>query len=476
MASSLFHTLGIGADSLFTSRQGVDTSGHNIANAQTEGYTRQRVEVGQRNPSDDRGNIIGNGVFVKTIRRVHDKYLEKHLNEANQVSGEADARLDHMNQLQAIYSPELNATVADEISAFFTALNDLSIEPEDMGIRTSVKESAENLTGAFRRVDQALKDNGQDLNRRITGEVDEINTILTKLGEINTGIATLEINTEARVANDLRDQQDQMIQTLNKKMDIAYYRDEMGMVTVRGPAETLLVDRSFTAKIKLHLKPGPEAYNKLVVTDANDGIHKDITGKITTGKLHALIDLRDQYIPGMLASNNALARTLGEEVNAIHRKGFGMQKFAQSTGRDFFKLPDSFEKSAELIDIEDAITFDVAAISGAISPNAPGDNVILNEMITLRNKKTMGGGLASFNEFYADFVGQLGIDTVKADHLKQANEILLGELKTRRESISGVSVDEEAMNLLKWQTNFTASSKVITTVDEMLETVLSLKR
>lgn len=476
MASSLFHTLGIGAESLFTSRQGVDTSGHNIANAQTEGFTRQRVEVGQRNPSDNRGHIMGNGVFVKTIRRVHDKYLEKHLNEANQMNGETESRLEHMNQLQAIYSPELNATVADEISAFFTSLNDMAIEPEDLGIRTAVKESAENLVTAFRRVDSSLKDNGQDINRRISGEIEEINTILNKLGEINTSVATLEISSEARIANDLRDQQDTLIATLNKKMDIASYRDELGMVTVRGPSETLLVDRGFAAKIEQHQRPGPEAYFDLVVTDANEGIHKNITSKITTGKLHALVDLRDRYIPEMLHSNNQLAHTIASEVNAIHRKGFGMEDYSESTGRNFFDIPDDLEQAGMKIEIDDAIVFDVAAISGSISPNAPGDNVIINELLSLRGKKTMGGGLASFNEFYADFVGQLGIDSLKAEHMKQANEILLGELKSRKEAISGVSVDEEAMNLLKWQSNFTASSKVITTVDEMLETVLGLKR
>ena len=112
----------------------------------------------------------------------------------------------------------------------------------------------------------------------------------------------------------------------------------------------------------------------------------------------------------------------------------------------------------------------------ASSPNARGDNVIANELLGLKSKKLMENGNASFNDYYANFVGVLGTEVVRSSHARDTDKIMLAELKGRKEMISGVSLDEEAANMIKWQTAFTASSKVITTVDEMFDTILNMKR
>lgn len=476
MTSSLYHTLGIGAESLFASRQGVDTAGHNIANAQTEGFSRQRVEVSQRNPSETRGILIGNGVFVKNIRRVHDEFLEKHINEANEEKGKSSTRYDQLHQIESIFSPELNATVADEITGFFGAFNDLATLPEDLGIRTNVREKALNMISAFSRVDTSLRTIQGDINRRVVGEIDNVNSIVSKVAHLNVSIASMENANEAKIANDLRDQQDTLIRKLSEIMDINYYRDDKGMITLRGPSESLLVDRGWNADVQLMQKPDGTGFFDVMVSDANNGIKKNISSNIKGGNLSALIDLRDNYLNKLIGGNNELAYTLTNQVNNIHRKGFGINRYSESTNRDFFQPIISLQNAAKSIKIDDNILQNVDSISAAIGPNSPGDNVIANEMLELEQKRIMGDGKATLNEFYSDFVGGIGLETVRADHTKQANDILSGELTARKEAVSGVSVDEEAMNLLKWQTNFTASSKVITTVDEMLETVLGLKR
>ncbi len=132
--------------------------------------------------------------------------------------------------------------------------------------------------------------------------------------------------------------------------------------------------------------------------------------------------------------------------------------------------------SAQNFKIDDSIWESLDAISAASSPNAPGDNVVLNDLIRLKDTKILDGGNVTFNEFYANTVGNLGLEVVRSEHIKEADELLNADLVGRREAVAGVSLDEEATNLLKWQASFTAASKVITTVDEMLDTVLSLKR
>ena len=116
------------------------------------------------------------------------------------------------------------------------------------------------------------------------------------------------------------------------------------------------------------------------------------------------------------------------------------------------------------------------AISAAATPAAPGDNVVANNLLRLKDARILENGNASLNDYYANMVSVFGLETVRAENMRQADDIMMGDLTARREAVAGVSLDEEAMNLMKWQANFTAASKVITTVDEMFDTVLSLKR
>lgn len=472
----LKHTLNIGAESLYATRQGVDTAGHNIANANTEGYSRQRVNLEQRIPSLTRNVIIGNGVFVKNITRAHDKFLEKQLNLSNQDLGRSESKAEAMKPLEEIYSPQLNASVSEELNAFFNAWQDLSNFPEEIVVRTSVKEKAENLANTLHRVDQSLKRKRLGINERIGGETQDISTMLAEVANINVAITSLESG-DQREASDLLDKQDLLLRKLTKKIDINYYRGDHGMVVVRGPQETLLVERGHFAKVDVRKKASSDSVLYDVIIDRGSAdkpvIINDIVKK---GSLAGLLEVRDKIIPDLLQKNNEMAFVVGHSVNAIHRQGFGIGTFNETMGRNFFDLSDNVETAAETININGLIREDVSSISAAISPRAPGDNVIVNEILRLKERRMMANGEATFDEFYANTVGTFGLELVRAEHINEADKILNKDLLSRHDSLKGVSMDEEAINLMKWQANFTASSRVITTVDEMFETVLSLKR
>lgn len=145
MASGLFHTLGIGEHALHASRQGVDTASHNIANANVEGYSRQRVDVRSRAPLFMHGVVIGSGAYVKDVTRSHNQFVERQINRAHQLSGEATGRFEALKTLEPVFSPDLASGVGDEITNFFNSLQDLSMSPEDTAIRTSVRESGRNV-------------------------------------------------------------------------------------------------------------------------------------------------------------------------------------------------------------------------------------------------------------------------------------------------------------------------------------------
>lgn len=473
--AGLYHSLNVGADALMATRQGVDTAGHNIANAHTEGFSRQRIELTQREPSQSRGVLIGNGVFVKNITRAHDRFLEKHLNTAHQDTGYSNTFADQMTAVEAVYSPELNASVADEMTAFFSSLQDMSGMPEDLSVRTAVKERAQSLIQSFKRVDESLRTQQYDLNEKIHGEVEEVNGLLRDIARLNININVLE-GGEQRMANDLRDQQDRLIRQLSDKMEVHYYRGDLGQVVLRGPDEALLVERGNTSQLGTVVDSDNGNFYDIVFTNVEGGMTRSLARLNQGGSLRALVEVRDDVVQGLLEKNNHHARSFMDHFNHIHRKGYGINAFKEVTGRDFFTTTGDFSQTVQGMKISDVIAGSTDAIGAAATPGAPGDNVVLNELIRLQGKKLLSDNNATFTDYYANYVGVFGLEVLRAQHSREADQILLADLQSRKESISGVSLDEEAMNLLRWQANFTASSRVISVVDEMLETVLGLKR
>jgi flagellar hook-associated protein 1 FlgK len=284
----------------------------------------------------------------------------------------------------------------------------------------------------------------------------------------------VEAGTESQ-SNDLRDDRDRILADLSKKMDISYYENDQGMIVVRGPKQSHLVEGGHSAKVETGIVDGDVKKLGIFVTDFEGQNSRKISDAIQGGTVGGLVQLRDQVIPTLIDRNNEMAVALTESFNAVHQQGFGVKGYAETTGRDFFAPIADIKTAAQDIGLHAAILESTDAISAASSPNAPGDNVIINRLVSIKDLGMMDGN-ASLREFYGNVVGAMGLDVVRAKHLSEADHSVLADLSTRREAISGVSLDEEATNLLKWQACFSASSKVITTVDEMLDTVLSLKR
>ncbi len=369
----------------------------------------------------------------------------------------------------------MESSVSDEVAGFFNALQNLSTYPEEMPTRTNTREAASNMIAAFKRVDFNLKRHRADLDDKIEGTVAQASDFVKQIASLNMSIQSLEAGGASDKANDLRDQQEQMVRKLSEKMNISYYTNEHGSMVVRGPNQALLVDGKYAASIVTTRDP-ETTLREVTVLDSENNNARNITDFIDKGEIRSLVDVRDKVIDKLLNGNNQLAANIVYHVNAAHRQGFGLGKYGESVGRDFFATSPDINGAALNLRLSDAVQEDINAISVAATPNAPGDNVIVNEILRLKDQRIMEGGTMTFNEYYSNYVGELGLDIERSIHEKEADEIILGDLEKRREAISGVSLDEEAVNLLRWQTAFAASSKVITTADEMLETVLSLKR
>ena len=473
--TGLFHTLNVGSEALLTSRQAVDTAGHNIANAQVEGYSRQHVNIKQHDPLETHGVLIGNGASLASVTRSHDQFIENQLNSTLQDSGRSSARSEALKILERIYSTSLNPTVPDQVSNFFNSMQKLSSFPADDTVRTTVVEAGRDLASSFRRVDTDLKENRQLLNSRIFDTTAKLTDQLREIADLNVKIQTSEAGVGA-FANDMRDQRDRLIRDLSSKVEIKYYEDQHGMLSIRGPDQVTLVDGGHSAVFGTERNYKNDGLYDVTITDWEGHTTRNVTGKMDGGALEAYIQVRDRDIPGLISKNNQMAYTLASEVNSVHRSGYGIGDYAESTGRDFFAIPLDPNRAGGEIDVDDEILASHQAISGAFSPMAPGDNINLNRLIMLKDMKIFPEENVTLNEFYANYTAGLGLNVQRADHAREAANLLVQDLTKRRDSVSGVSLDEEATNMMKWQANFTASSRVITTVDEMLDTILNMKR
>jgi len=472
---SLFHILSVGGESLSVTRQGVDTAGHNIANAQVEGYSRQTLSVTQRDPSLVGGHLVGNGAYIQSIRRSHDQWTESQLNNANQALGASDAKRQALKALESVYSPELAAGISDELTNFFNALQELSNNPEDLTVRTNVREAAKNLTQAFHRVDSDLNRHQLDLNEKIGQEAKGVTDRLGAIARLNVKIRELEA-TPGAMANDLRDQRDGLLREVSTKLDVRYYDDQHGMLLIRGPRNATLVEGGNAVTVHTAGNSRNKGLSDILITDWEGSSTRNMTDALGAGELAGLMDVRDKIIPGLVDRNNEMAVSLVENFNSLHRTGFGLKGFQETSGRNFFAAISDVSRAAQEITLDTTVAQTTDAIAAASSPMAPGDNVLVNELVRLKDARLLGNGNATLHDYYSNYIGNLGTEVVRAQHVHEANNIVAADLKNKRDAVAGVSLDEEAMNLMKWQANFTASSKVITTVDEMLDTVLSLKR
>jgi len=473
--SGLFHTLNIGAQSLYATRQGVDTAGHNIANAQVEGYSRQRVNLTQRDPLETMGILIGNGAYVESITRSHDDFVEKQLNLAHQESGRSATRAEAMKSIEEVFSPDLSASISDEATKFFNSLQNLSNFPADATVRTALVEAGHDVAAAFRRVDSSLNANRQGLNQKIYDIAHKVTDSAREIANLNVKIQISEGGI-GEVANDLRDQRDKLVRELSQQIEIKYYEDGHGMLSIRGPSQVTLVDGGHSCSVNLESNSENSGLFDVSIMDWEGHSNRNVTNKMDGGAMEALLQVRDVDAVKLIEKNNHMAATLIAEVNDVHQQGFGLGAFSEHQGRNFFEPADDFDSTAASFAVADVIVQSNDAISAASTANAPGDNVNLNLLIKLKDKRMFSDENVTFNGYYSNLTGALGLDVVRAEHVKSANDLLVSNINQKRESVSGVSLDEEAANMMKWQANFTASSKVITTIDEMLDTVLQLKR
>lgn len=458
----IFGILNVGRGALLAQQKAIDVTGHNIANVNTLGYSRQRINMETNVPISFWPGQMGTGVRAAEVQRIYDRFLGTQINNENQNMGKWEAQKGALEKVEMIFDEASGFGLNLAMSDFWNAWQDLSDNPSGQAERTVVLAKGERLADTFQGIYSNLEKTQEDMDASIAGTVQDINLIAEQIAHLNRQISEVEINVQN--ANDYRDKRDLLLTELSGMIDFNSFEDGGGNVAVLVGNGRPLVEGNNSWE--LSTEPNADGFQDIVWIDS-DGNSTNITDDISGGRLKGWIHVRDDVITASLASLDGLAGNIINEINNLHSLGFGL---GGSTGYDFFSgtLASDISVNTDIID-------DINLIAAAENPGGePGDNGNAIAMANLQNDLIMNAGTATFDGYYNSFVSSVGSEVQEAAIGFNHQTTMVTHLNNSREAVSGVSLDEEMVNLLEFQHAYDAAAKLISTVDELLETIINM--
>ena len=464
--SDLLSLLQQSANALGVYRSVTATTTHNIHNANTPGFARQRANLASATTTDKLGGaLIGRGVLLQSVTQARDRFIER---QVPRVLAQAAASSTESFALKSVTALDPNGPLPESVGSFFGALRALAQHPGDPGLRQAAVGKAGILAQAFNQTAESLHQSRKGLDSKMTGVVNEVNALSKQMADLNRQIRSA---TAVGVApNDLLD---------------ARQRVQDRLVTLTGAQTVDNGDSSVNLKLPQGptLVSGDEAGQLSTLADPNNNGHlviriHDVDGSAPTtlnsnagGELGGLFSARDGALKTALSSLDTLAFDLGDALNSVHSTGFALDG---SSGRELFSVGTSASGAASRMQVNTAIVQDASLLAAAGSPSGmSGDASNLQLLISKETQALSGGSDASgaLSSLITDF----GISAQRIASVAEHDEATSRHITGMRESVSGVSIDEEMINLTRAQRAYEAVTKVIQTTNEMLDTLMKLK-
>ena len=545
MTSNIFSILNTAKAGILSQQLAIEVTGHNIANVQTEGYTRQEVNFLTGRPRQTGLGLLGTGVRVDSITRDFNQFLFNQILGEGSSTGNFQVRADLFKTIEILFDDTTGRNLSGDLNDLFLAFDDLAVNPSGLAERTTVVANAEALVSDFNLLGADLFQERVNTDLLVNDTVNEINALLDEIAGLNASIHSSE--TGISPANDFRDQRDLAVLSLSEKLDIRIIDTNNNQISITLADGTPLVLGLNTFSLSTTTNPDNKGFKNILISDGAGGT-TDITNQIQGGELQGLLDMRDVELVDLIDQVDRLAASIVTEFNAIHQLGIGLDG---STGIDFFSpltptvnpsslntgtgvvtmtnaspstvSTDKFqmrftsatefdlinlttgvntgsvtfvpstafniaeglsvtitgtpmagdvvdfsvsENAASTMSVSSAILTDTDQIAAGLATTTDGDNALA--LSSLQDKLVFGGN-TTLNGFYNSTVSQVGVRTRSAeDGLDQQDGLML-ELENQRQSVSGVSLDEELINLIKFQQAFEASARMITVVEEMFD-------
>jgi flagellar hook-associated protein 1 FlgK len=572
--SSPFFGLDIGVTGLRAAQQQLDTAAHNVANANTPGYSRQRVTLVEAPPytfpAFNRSGLpgqVGSGVSVASIMRVRDSYLDLQVQAQNSLKGEWDARQQQLAKVEAIFPEPSTAGLGSVISKYYSAWQDVAANPTSTAARTTLTEQAATLALAMNRDSTQLASVTTGINQQLTQQVATINDLAKQIASLDGQIQRVTITGDN--ANDLSDQREQLLEQVSALVPTTVLTRSDGTISVQVNGVDLVSN--------VYARP------IVAATDSNGNVIPQWADGSPVaplaGQMKALLDVRDVDVAAYRTQLNTLAQGIADSTNALHQRGVDANGNA---GQAIFTYYAG--NAAATLAVNPAVAADQRLVAASGSTNTAGDGSVAGLIADLQNARTYSAGVAGTDvvggtnlttgttarltyvamdtavaqvytfsstapgsltltgadgshqtitvadmgtgaaqvlnfdqlgiklnvstdaaaktaadlvtdlttaghntlvgasvftpsqtstDFYAGLVGKIGTASSQATEMSANQQLVVDQLTTQVEQTSGVSLDEEATDMIKFQHAYQAAARVITTMDEMLNTLIN---
>lgn len=451
---SLQSLLSIARSALHTHQRAMDVTAHNIANANTPGYTRQRLDLTAETPQWGPLFPMGRGVTATTLTRIRDLFFDASYRDESGNAGRSGTLVDYLGRIEATMHEPSDTGLASGLDGLFRSFADLANDPSNRIARDQVRQSAGRLAQQLHALDAALGRVREDSLSDLRSQVDAVNSIAQQVAQLNGQIQAT--GGPSNSSPDLMDQRDRLLDQLAGYGDVRVLDRGDGTVGVML-GDTLLVDGGMTQTLQ--------------VTSAGAGYGVSVAGgaavRLQSGSLAGLADLTQNWLPSAQAQLDQLAQALVTQVNTLHRAGYNLNG---ATGVDFF---DPAGVTAGSIQLSAAVTASSDAIAAA-GTNAPGDGSVALQLAGLSQTGIASLGGKSLREHWIGIAGWMGSGVENSGRDREAAITLMDRADELRTSVSGVSVDEEMVELLGQQQAYTAAARLVQVASDVMDEVLRL--
>jgi len=458
---NLFGLMNIGQSALLTQQKAIDITGNNIANVNTPGYSRQRLVIKQGSPIRVDGLTMSTGVTSDPgIQRFYDQFLTAQLGNENESLGRWSAQKEALEKAELMFDEASGNGLSNAMNEYWNAWQALSNNPSGVAERTTMISVGQHLSSVFNQTYTNISNLQQDIDTHVDGLVTEINGLAQQIADLNQKV--VQVETSGHNANDFRDERDQLVFELSKLININSYEDGDGYLSIDVENGKPLVQGTST----WNLTTADNAGVQDVFWENSDGTTVNITGNISSGELRGWIEARDVHLTDYMSQLDTLANTMRTSVNTAHNAGFDLNGNA---GLDFFSGTGAVD-----IAVNANITADTDLIAAAgAGEGLPGGNGAAITIANLQNSSSMPGG-STFGAYYNALVGKVGADVQAASFNSDHQDSMVQGLENYRQQVSGVSLDEEMVTLVRFQHAYNAAAKLITTANEMMDEILAL--
>jgi flagellar hook-associated protein 1 FlgK len=435
---------------LHSSKAGINIASHNIANANTPGYTRQRVELRGTDVITSGNVLVNSGVKIVDVTQIKDRFIEAEIRNTVNMIGGYEVKNEVLSRIEALINEPSETGLGQLFEQFFNAFDDLAKNPEDRAIRSTVVQAGIALSRRFNDIFNGIMRIKNDVLNELQAKVKNVNEILSKIAKLN--LEAIRLYSSGKGTADIRDKIYVELKELSKLVNIKVVEEESGAVRV-SISGILVVNRGSVNSLEIRFSDG-----EVRITSQTGEI------KPASGEIYSWQSAFNDMIPGIIDKFNELARNLISEVNNYHKIGYGLKGSSSNsapTGYEFFA-----GSGAGSIQVNQDIIDDINRISASIDGDS-GNNEVALAIAGLRNSDKI-------IKVYDEIITDIGIQSRLSRDNVELHRMILSQLESQRESISGVSLDEEMVNLIKFQKAFDAAAKVVQSVNEMFDTLLTM--